>query len=398
MSGNVPKRGAGSPTASGESSPPAKRTKKDVLGKAELELVVSELFLKVQKGSRMKAVEKDGSMKLTAEVGIDDNAGTQRLSPRQVLMVGTGDLAKNSLQAGELRENILLDWRPTEYGKAKLAQRGKLVPNCTSGGVLLRDFVSSGDVVRIGETCELRVTMFCEPCGHVIDYMKNFRGSEGGTSILSAAADRVKSLVGKNNKEKGKDADLPTVKSLDGHRGMLATCMRGGVIRRGDAVRRVNEETSAYEPLPELAKDKVKWILATKVPAGKVVPIRDLLQYIGEPAGYARALPAVLRSIAKASSSSTAASSKSKKASSEAEHELPLHRVVDSERRLMTHCIEDQAKRLEGEGIQLTEDKKSKSGWRVPESFVWEPKHRDLYWQITKATTQEKSSFERTFE
>mmetsp|Transcript_10391 Transcript_10391/g.23071 ORF Transcript_10391/g.23071 Transcript_10391/m.23071 type:complete len:254 (+) Transcript_10391:3-764(+) len=234
-------------------------------------------------------------------VASDANVKNQLLSPRQVLLADGDHMLKElQLEPGELHENINIAGLLGSYGT-----------------------LSSGTVFQVGGA-QLRVSMPCAPCG------------------------RIHSLINtKKRKVSIRDMAMPK-------RGIFATVLKGGTIRAGD---KVSLAQIRHEPIGFTSKERLCWLLL-KCPQGKVVPIRDILLYIGEFPSWAKAVPAVLRSIQKNSPM------------------VPTWRVVDSERRLMKQDTDNQFAHLEKDGVPLL------AGDKLPvvgESAVWRPSHSELF-------------------
>jgi len=253
-----------------------------------------------------KAMKKLEEMTLQESHGVasDENAQNQLLSPRQVLLTDGDQMLKDlQLQPGELRENINIAGLQGGYG-----------------------ILSSGTVLELGGSGgpRLRVSMPCAPCG------------------------RIHGLVN-TRKRKVNIRDMVMPK-----RGVFATVLTGGTIRVGD---KIAVAAARHESIGFQSKERLAW-LVSKCPQGKVVPIRDLLLYIGEFTSWAKAVPAVIRALQKSSPA------------------VPTWRIVDSERRLLKQETDVQLAHLEEEGVPL--DKGSKLPI-VDESAVWQPTHSELF-------------------
>lgn len=157
------------------------------------------------------------------------------------------------------------------------------------------DKLSSGVVVRVGASALVRITFACTPC---------------------AKLDRIRPGL---------------AKELQGCRGVLGRVVGGGQICRGDSLTLTDQR---YRPLSPLPRQRL-WDVVSRIPPGKVATYAMLIVAIGVPKDYVRALPRVLL---------------------RGPESLPVHRVVDTRARPITHHIPDQLKRLAEEGTQLKED------------------------------------------
>ena len=116
-----------------------------------------------------------GRVVVHAGLGFDGDVHADTLSPRQLLLAGSGAYADLGLPPHALRENLLID--------ADTAQ------------------LASGTVLQIGSDVTLRMMFQCEACGQ-----------------LDACGPRLAQRIG-------------------ARRGVLARVLAGGVIHKGDAVR-----------------------------------------------------------------------------------------------------------------------------------------------------------------
>lgn len=325
------------------------------------------------------------------------------LSPRQVLLSSTQDLATLCLSPGELRENIVVRLNPG------------------AGVVNFSDVLPSGCVVQVGSKngneggsddgahqdkgpVLLRLTFGCEPCGHVLD--------------------RLKTLCRKK-------PSYPTVKSMDGKRGLLATVLRGGKISKNDelkvlvrgasslasSVGRAGAETfrgsptseskqaaepSSVRPPPTTSSDMILapplikyerfsetprsrfFEILSKVPKNRVVTIKQLLIYSGSPPGYARALPAILKSAFSESSGSKRGEGHVAKIDATAAKEACARLVYASRELFREDVVPSQKQTLERNGVVVRRChelgvKPEKSEWCVEEKYLWRPTHSELF-------------------
>jgi hypothetical protein len=166
-----------------------------------------------------------------AGVGLEGDMHADGLSPRQLLLAGGPAYRRHDLARGTLRENILLD-----IDTATLA---------------------SGTLLRLGTSAIVQLTFHCEACGY-----------------LDARRPGLARVIGRE-------------------RGVLARVLRGGPVREGDSVLRLD---ATLPPWPDDWRDRVARILA-QVPNGMVVEYRQLARLAGIQAVYCRALPALARKL-----------------------------------------------------------------------------------------------------
>ncbi len=177
--------------------------------------------------------------------------------------------------------------------------------------------LESGSLVRFGSSSVVRVTFPCEPC-------RKLNSVRPGLSY-----------------------------ELEGNaRGMLGRVVRSGTIRLGDAVRVV---PGVCRPLSDSPRERL-WDAVERIPRGQVATYLALLQGIGVPNGFARALPRLLK---------------------KGPRGLPIHRVLDSQARLIVHHVPDQRERLLCEGASVGED------GRVDRAVLWDP--ATLYTECERA-------------
>jgi alkylated DNA nucleotide flippase Atl1 len=153
---------------------------------------------------------------------------------------------------------------------------------------------SSGQVLRIGDSVRLRLMILCEPC---------------------VKLNRVRPGLAKD---------------IVGCRGYLARVIEGGVIRPGDRVVATGERLS---PMAETPRERVYQLLRS-IPHGRTVGFRLLVKTLGLPKTYVRIIPRFLKS---------------------APADVPVHRVVTTERALITQHVPDQERLLAGEGVRVTD-------------------------------------------
>ncbi|MEA5569252.1 MGMT family protein [Anabaena sp. UHCC 0399] len=170
---------------------------------------------------------------------------------------------------------------------------GELRENIVIAGIQPKNFVP-GSLISFDNGAAIRLTFHCEPCkriAHLVDSLK----------ILHAK------------------------------RGILGVVINSGTICIGD---NVHIETNKFSALSENPYERfLNFIL--KVPAGKVVTYKQIIQAIGVDNSYLRAIPIYL-----------------KKTSAD---DYPIHRILDSQGYL-TKYVSNQKNELELEGIQILID------------------------------------------
>ncbi|MET0858735.1 MAG: MGMT family protein [Telluria sp.] len=214
-----------------------------------------------------------------AALGIDGDVHANRLSPRQILITLHSELDALALAPGVLFENMVVSMADAAHFKPGAAI-------VTDGGV------------------EIRLTMFCEPCKRIAPVVPN----------LGAVVNR---------------------------RGVLGTIVRGGEIRRGDAVAVI---AARYAALPESPAQKFRDFVST-IPAGKVVRYLDVAIAMGVDQSFIRALPGYIRR--------------------NMLEQLPVHRIVNAQGKLLDFVHGQQA-RLADEGVPV-----ETSGSVNLHSFLW---------------------------
>mmetsp|Transcript_44758 Transcript_44758/g.106250 ORF Transcript_44758/g.106250 Transcript_44758/m.106250 type:complete len:343 (-) Transcript_44758:5-1033(-) len=268
--------------------------------------VVGSLFVKVK--GRDQPMQKQHELQLQRWHGVesDPSLPKQLLSPRQVLLSDGDQMSSDMrLSPGELRENITITGLEGSYAT-----------------------LASGTVIRFGglEGACLRISIPCAPCG------------------------RIHSLVNKpDRKVTMKDLAMP-------RRGIFGTVLRGGPVKVGDTVQILSEEH--YSSMGSSSKEHLVWLMK-KCPVGKVVPIKDLILYIGEFTSWAKAVPAVIRAIQKADAS------------------IPTWRIVDSKLQLLKQDTEAQLAKLKEEGVPVAQGFLRDN--TVAETAVWRPTHEELF-------------------
>eukprot|EP00286_Rhodomonas_abbreviata_P028676 CAMPEP_0181305168 /NCGR_PEP_ID=MMETSP1101-20121128/9570_1 /TAXON_ID=46948 /ORGANISM="Rhodomonas abbreviata, Strain Caron Lab Isolate" /LENGTH=347 /DNA_ID=CAMNT_0023411035 /DNA_START=389 /DNA_END=1429 /DNA_ORIENTATION=+ len=253
----------------------------------------------------------DERVELEAQEGVVSDLNRNTLSPRQVLLSDLAVMRELGIEPGMLCENFCIKWADTDTARLK-----------------------SGMQVKCGSAV-LRVTFNCEPCGHVIDYMKS-KASVGSSPSL----EETKNI-----------SSIPCLTDLaPPKRGVLATVVKGGFVKVGDViavVQHVDDDTLFYESIPFATKEKILWLLG-KIPRGKVVGYKDALQYVGTKVGWARAFPSMLNKIMRDEIQAGLVQGKTKKLDTkEWAPAIPFHRLVLSSGELGLGT---------GEGVECGED------------------------------------------
>lgn len=183
------------------------------------------------RGGRAAAPHSVAVAHAVAGFGFESDMHADALSPRQLLLAGAPAYRRHDLAPGTLRENVLLD-----------VDTAALAP---------------GTLLRLGGAVVVRLMFHCEACGYL-------------------------------------DARRPGLaRTIGRERGVLARVIRGGAVRAGDSVVRLD---ATEPPWPDDWRDRVAQILA-QVPEGMVLEYRQLARLAGIQAVYCRALPALARKL-----------------------------------------------------------------------------------------------------
>ncbi len=227
---------------------------------------------------RGEAMVECDALDCETALGVDGDVHANRLSPRQILVTLRSELDALALAPGVLFENMVISMADAAHFKPGAAI-------VTDGGV------------------EIRLTMFCEPCKRIA---------------------RV----------------VPNLGAMINRRGVLGAIVRGGQIRRGDAV---TVMPARYAALPESPAQKFRDFVST-IPAGKVVRYFDVAVAMGVDQSFIRALPGYIRR--------------------NMMDQLPVHRIVNAQGMLLDFVHGQQA-RLVDEGVRVT------SGSVDLHAFLW---------------------------
>lgn len=168
-----------------------------------------------------------------ASMGLEGDRHADPLSPRQLLLAGVEAYSRHALGHHALRENLLLD---------------------VDTSTLL-----SGSLLQIGPGAVLWLTFQCEPCGQI--------------EI---------------------DAQQPGLfKRIGARRGMLARVLRGGEIKPGDSIVRLDR---SLPPWPDDWRERLASILRC-VPDGMVIEYKQLARLAGVQSSYCRVFPRMAREL-----------------------------------------------------------------------------------------------------
>ncbi|BAZ49631.1 hypothetical protein NIES4103_22430 [Nostoc sp. NIES-4103] len=167
---------------------------------------------------------------------------------------------------------------------------GELRENIAIAGIQTENFIP-GSLLTFESGAAIRLTFHCEPCKRI--------------------AHLVESL-----------------KSIQGKRGILGVVLKSGTLEIGG---KVQIQTHIFPALPENPYERFLEFL-TKIPSGKVVTYKQIIQAIGVDNSYIRAIPTYIKKAAAI--------------------EYPIHRILDSQGNLIKYTC-NQKNKLEAEGIQV---------------------------------------------
>ncbi|BAY74506.1 hypothetical protein NIES25_09190 [Nostoc linckia NIES-25] len=167
---------------------------------------------------------------------------------------------------------------------------GELRENIVIAGIKAENF-TPGSLVSFDNGAAIRLTFYCEPCK------------------------RVAHLV-------------DSLKKIQYRRGILAVIINSGTINIGSNVR---VKTDQFPALSENPYERFLDFIV-KIPSGKVVTYKRIIEAIGVDNSYMRAIPIYL-----------------KKTSAD---DYPIHRILDSQGYLIKY-IPDQKNKLEFEGVEV---------------------------------------------
>jgi alkylated DNA nucleotide flippase Atl1 len=166
---------------------------------------------------------------------------------------------------------------------------GDIRENVVVDGVV--DSLLSGQVLQLGEAV-VRLTYRCEPCFRLEEVRKGL------------------------------------ARQLLGRRGFLARVLVGGKVRAGDNLELLPQR---LRPIPDDPKARLADLL-TLIPAGTVVTFRQMRVVLGYASSYLRVLPFLLRNMCE---------------------DLPAHRVIATDLRLIDRHLPRQREMLMAEGVHV---------------------------------------------
>lgn len=206
------------------------------------------------------------------------------------LKIGHG--IEGDINANPISPRQVLVVRYEDISKLEIPP-GELRENIVIAGIQPENF-APGSLISFDNGAAIRLTFHCEPCkriAHLVD----------------------------------------SLKSLQSKRGILGVVINSGTICIGD---NVHIETDKF---PALSEDPYERFLnfILKVPAGKVVSYKQIIQAIGVDNSYLRAIPIYL-----------------KKTSAD---DYPIHRILDSQGHLIKY-VANQKSKLESEGVSVFND------------------------------------------
>jgi alkylated DNA nucleotide flippase Atl1 len=244
---------------------------------------------------------------MTNKLGSIDNLFLK--SRRGELMI---EQEKLSLTAGsgidrDIHANPISPRQVLIVRQEDLAQHN-IVPSALGENIVITgvnvDWFVPGSVIKFDRGAAIRLTFYCEPCKQI--------------------AHLVTSL-----------------KSIAKKRGILGVVITGGSIATGD---RLEIQPDIFPALSDIPYERFLNFL-TKIPAGKVVTYRQIIDGIGVSPGYFRALPKYLEKALAA--------------------DYPVHRILDSQGALTSH-VPHQRELLASEGVLAIE-----SGGSL-EDYLWD--------------------------
>jgi len=170
---------------------------------------------------------------------------------------------------------------------------GELRENIVVAGIPPEIF-TPGSLINFDSGAAIRLTFHCEPCKRIVHL-------------------------------------VDSLKILQAKRGILGVVINSGTINVGN---HVQIQTAKFPALSESPYERFLDFIV-KVPAGKVVTYKQLIQAIGVDNSYLRAIPIYL-----------------KKTSA---NDYPIHRILDSQGYLIKY-VDKQRHKLESEGIKVLTD------------------------------------------
>ncbi|OUL30168.1 hypothetical protein BV378_04770 [Nostoc sp. RF31YmG] len=167
---------------------------------------------------------------------------------------------------------------------------GELRENIIIQGVKAENF-QPGSLINFETGAAVRLTFYCEPCK------------------------RIKHLV-------------KSLASIQAKRGILGVVIKSGQVQVGS-----NFQITPHQ-FPALSEKPYERFLELllKLPSGKVVTYKQILQTIGVDHSYMRAIPTYIKKTSAL--------------------DYPIHRILDSQGNLISH-VPEQKNKLEAEGIKV---------------------------------------------
>jgi alkylated DNA nucleotide flippase Atl1 len=210
------------------------------------------------------------------------------MAEKSELSLTTGLGIDRDVHANPISPRQILIVRREDIAQRNIAP-GAMGENIVIAGANVDCFIP-GAVINFDRGAAIRLTFYCEPCKQI--------------------AHLVTSL-----------------KSIEQKRGILGVVIAGGAIATGD---KFEIQPNIFPALSEVPYERFLDFL-TKIPPGKVVTYRQIIDGIGVSPGYFRALPKYLQKALAAG--------------------YPVHRILDSHGALTSH-VPHQSECLAAEGVQ----------------------------------------------
>jgi MOSC domain-containing protein YiiM len=232
----------------------------------------------------------------------------EMMTEQAELSLTAGSGIDRDIHANPISPRQVLVVRQEDLVERQIAP-GALGENIVIAGANVDGF-SPGSVIKFDRGVAIRLTFYCEPCKQI--------------------AHLVTSL-----------------KSIAKQRGILGVVITGGSIATGD---RLEIQPKIFPALSDVPYERFLNFL-TKIPAGKVVTYRQIIDGIGVSSGYFRALPKYLEKALAAG--------------------YPVHRILDSHGTLISH-VPHQRELLAAEGVLEIDSCGSLQGylWEAPGIYV----------------------------
>lgn len=208
-----------------------------------------------------------------------------------------GDIHANPLNP---RHVLIIDKSILDFYQL---QPGALKENITTQNIDLSK-IESGTLIKIGST-KIRINFDCEPCGFVESLQQGL------------------------------------MQKIEGNRGILGYVLEGGTVKIGDSIEILK---TSYERIPYKIPERFVWMME-KVPYGKVITYRSIIESLGLFSAYYRVIPTYIKRHLGSN--------------------LPLHRILDSEGALNEY-VPNQAEKLMAESVAVLDGKV------VDKSYYWD--------------------------